>query len=133
MRLFFLYILVFTVVVNEAHADKKEAAHAFAMHGKPKYGENFKHFEYVNPVAPKGGKLINEAMGTFDSFNPFILKGVKAAGLGLIYDSLMVGSSDEAFTNYGLIAESVIVPKDRSWVSSISTQRQNGMMESQYL
>ena len=65
------------------------------MHGKPKYGENFKHFEYVNPFAPKGGKLINEAMGTFDSFNPFILKGVKAAGLGLIYDSLMVGSSDD--------------------------------------
>ena len=119
MRLSFLYILVFvfTVLANEAYANQKEAEHAFAMHGKPKYGENFKHFEYVNPLAPKGGKLINEAMGTFDSFNPFILKGVKAAGLGLIYDSLMVGSSDEAFTNYGLIAESIIVPEDRSWVS----------------
>ena len=119
MRLSFLYIVVFvfTVLANEAYANQKEAAHAFAMHGKPKYGENFKHFEYVNPFAPKGGKLINEAMGTFDSFNPFILKGVKAAGLGLIYDSLMVGSSDEAFTNYGLIAESIIVPEDRSWVS----------------
>ena len=119
MRLSFLYILVFvfTVLANEAYANQKEAEHAFAMHGKPKYGENFKHFEYVNPLAPKGGKLINEAMGTFDSFNPFILKGVKAAGLGLIYDSLMVGSSDEAFTNYGLIAESIIVPEDRSSVS----------------
>ena len=119
MRLSFLYILVFvfTVLANEAYANQKEAEHAFAMHGKPKYGENFKHFEYVNPLAPKGGKLINEAMGTFDSFNPFILKGVKAAGLGLIYDTLMVGSSDEAFTNYGLIAESIIVPEDRSWVS----------------
>ena len=119
MRLSFLYILVFvfTVLANEGYANQKEAEHAFAMHGKPKYGENFKHFEYVNPLAPKGGKLINEAMGTFDSFNPFILKGVKAAGLGLIYDSLMVGSSDEAFTNYGLIAESIIVPEDRSWVS----------------
>ena len=119
MRLFFLYILVFvfTILANKAYANQKEAAHAFAMHGKPKYGEKFKHFEYVNPLAPKGGKLINEAMGTFDSFNPFILKGVKAAGLGLIYDSLMVGSSDEAFTNYGLIAESIIVPEDRSWVS----------------
>ena len=119
MRLSFLYILVFvfTVLANEVYANQKEAEHAFAMHGKPKYGENFKHFEYVNPLAPKGGKLINEAMGTFDSFNPFILKGVKAAGLGLIYDSLMVGSSDEAFTNYGLIAESIIVPEDRSWVS----------------
>ena len=83
MRLSFLYILVFvfTVLANKAYANQKEAAHAFAMHGKPKYAENFKHFEYVNPLAPKGGKLINEAMGTFDSFNPFILKGVKAAGL----------------------------------------------------
>ena len=119
MRLSFLYIVVFvfTVLANEAYANQKEAEHAFAMHGKPKYGEGFKHFEYVNPLAPKGGKLINEAMGTFDSFNPFILKGVKGAGLGLIYDSLMVGSSDEAFTNYGLIAESIIVPEDRSWVS----------------
>ena len=107
MRPSFLYIVIFTVLVNGAYADQKDATHAFAMHGKPKYGEGFKHFEYVNPLAPKGGKLINEAMGTFDSFNPFILKGVKAAGLGLIYDSLMVGSSDEAFTNYGLIAESL--------------------------
>ena len=112
-----ILVFVFTVLANEAYANQKEAEHAFAMHGKPKYGENFKHFDYVNPLAPKGGKLINEAMGTFDSFNPFILKGVKAAGLGLIYDSLMVGSSDEAFTNYGLIAESIIVPEDRSWVS----------------
>ena len=80
MRLSFLYIVVFTVLVNGAYADQKEATHAFAMHGKPKYGEGFKHFEYVNPLAPKGGKLINEAMGTFDSFNPFILKGVKEQG-----------------------------------------------------
>ena len=81
MRLSFLYILVFvfTVLANEAYANQKEAEHAFAMHGKPKYGENFRHFEHVNPLAPKGGKLINEAMGTFDSFNPFILKGSQSS------------------------------------------------------
>tara|TARA_B100001123_G_scaffold262039_1_gene291871 strand:+ start:232 stop:2025 length:1794 start_codon:yes stop_codon:yes gene_type:complete len=96
---------------------EQQSRHAFAMHGAPKYKESFDYFDYVNPDAPKGGKLVNEAMGTYDSFNSFILKGVKAAGLGLIYDPLMVGSADEAFTNYGLIAQSIIVPKDRSWVS----------------
>ena len=119
MRLSYFYATFFacSVLANAVCANEKEANHAFAMHGQPKYDKNFRHFEYVNPNAPKGGKLINEAMGTFDSFNSFILKGVKAAGLGLIYDTLMVGSSDEAFTNYGLIAESVVVPEDRSWVS----------------
>ena len=119
MRLSYFYATFFacSVLANAVCANEKEANHAFAMHGQPKYDKNFGHFEYVNPNAPKGGKLINEAMGTFDSFNSFILKGVKAAGLGLIYDALMVGSSDEAFTNYGLIAESVVVPEDRSWVS----------------
>ena len=58
MRLSFLYIVVFTVLVNGAYADQKEATHAFAMHGKPKYGENFKHFEYVNPFALKVGSLL---------------------------------------------------------------------------
>ena len=119
MRLSYFYATFFacSVLANAVCAKEKEANHAFAMHGQPKYDKNFGHFEYVNPNAPKGGKLINEAMGTFDSFNSFILKGVKAAGLGLIYDTLMVGSSDEAFTNYGLIAESVVVPENRSWVS----------------
>ena len=102
---------------TKTYAEEPVERHAIAMHGSPKYPRNFQHFDYVNPNAPKGGEVINEATGTFDSFNAFILKGIPAAGIGLIYDSLMVGSSDEAFTNYGLLADSVIVPEDRSWVT----------------
>ena len=91
--------------------------HAIAMHGAPKYPPNFAHFDYVNPAAPKGGKVKMASVGTFDSLNQFIIKGVSAASLGYLYDSLMTGSSDEAFTVYGLLAESIETPEDRSWVA----------------
>lgn len=88
--------------------------HAIAMHGNVKYGPDFKHFDYVNPDAPKGGSLRLAAQGTFDSFNPFIAKG--NAGEGTSNETLLTGSADEPFTQYGLIAESMEVPADRSWV-----------------
>lgn len=90
--------------------------YGIAMHGKPKYGADFKHFDYVNPKAPKGGTLKQAAIGTFDSLNPFILKGNPAEGLGLTYDTLMAPSGDEPFSEYGLVADNIIVPKDRRWV-----------------
>ncbi len=88
-------------------------AHAIAMHGTPKYPPGFKHFDYVNPDAPKGGTLRLAVQGTFDSFNPFIPKG--NAGAGNSVESLLTSSADEPFTQYGLIAESIEVPEDRSW------------------
>ncbi len=88
--------------------------HGIAMHGAPKYGPDFKHFDYVNPDAPKGGTMRLAEQGTFDSFNTFIPKG--NAGAGASNETLMVGSADEPFTEYGLIAESIEVPPDRSWV-----------------
>jgi len=91
--------------------------HAIAMHGTPKYGPDFTHFDYVNPQAPKGGTLRRGASGSFDSFNPFIIKGEAAAGSGNIYDSLLTSSADEAFSAYGLLAERVEMPEDRSWVT----------------
>ena len=91
-------------------------SHAIAMHGDPLYPADFKHFDYVNPDAPKGGTVVMEAEGSFDSFNPFILKGSPVAGIGLVYETLMTSSNDEAFTEYGLIAETITVPADRSWV-----------------
>ncbi|MEH6824654.1 MAG: extracellular solute-binding protein [Motiliproteus sp.] len=91
--------------------------HAIAMHGEPKYSADFSHFDYTNPEAPKGGSVRRWAMGTFDSFNPFIIKGTPADDLGLIYDSLMTKAEDEPFTQYGLLAESVELPEDRSWVT----------------
>ena len=92
------------------------ARHALALHGEPKYGAAFRHFDYVNPDAPKGGELRLAAQGTYDSFQEFIPKGNAASGLGLLYDTLLSNSADEPFTEYGLIAESIEVPADRSWV-----------------
>lgn len=92
--------------------------HALAMHGEPKYGPGFEHFDYVNPDAPKGGtlRLANVAASTFDSLHPFILRGTPAAGLGLVYDTLTERSLDEPFTEYGLLAERIEVAEDNSRV-----------------
>ena len=92
------------------------SSHAIAMHGAPKYKAGFRHFDYVNPTAPKGGSLWLASQGTFDSLNPYIVKGTAASGAGLIYDTLMKRADDEAFTLYPLLAESIRYPKDRSWV-----------------
>jgi microcin C transport system substrate-binding protein len=92
-------------------------AHAIAMHGEPKYAKDFAHFDYVNPDAPKGGTFKRYATGTFDTFNPFVVKGVPAAGASSLFETLMTSSGDEAFTEYGLVAESIEVPEDRSWTA----------------
>src|SRR5215470_12644873 len=90
-------------------------SHGFATHGDVSYPADAKNLEYVNPAAPKGGTIRLAGRGTFDSLNPFILKGTPAAAAGSIYESLMVGTADEAATSYGLIAESIEYPQDRSW------------------
>lgn len=92
-------------------------AHGIAMHGDLKYGPDFTHFDYVNPNAPKGGELRLYGLGTFDTFNPFVIKGVPDAGSARIYDSLLTSSADEPFSEYGLLAETVETPPDRSWVT----------------
>jgi microcin C transport system substrate-binding protein len=96
---------------------KVQGGHGIAMHGDLKYGPDFKSFGYANPKAPKGGRLKQAAVGTFDSFNPFIVRGNPAAGIGQIYDTLMTSSADEPFSEYGLLVEKVDVPEDRSWVA----------------
>ncbi|MDH3242095.1 MAG: extracellular solute-binding protein [Alphaproteobacteria bacterium] len=91
-------------------------AHGLAMHGDLKYGPGFTHFDYVNPSAPKGGTLKLGATGTFDSLNPFILKGANAAGVGQTFDTLATASQDEPFSEYGLVAKTMETPPDRSWI-----------------
>ena len=115
----FILVVFFLIIINvpPTLSDAALNSHGIAMHGDLKYDENFTHFEYVNPNAPKGGIVRLGARGTYDSFNGFIIKGNAAAGLGLIYDNLMHGSSDEAFSQYGQLAERVEIPKDRSWVT----------------
>ena len=92
--------------------------HGIAMHGDTQYAEGFPHFDYVNPEAPKGGTLRMAVVANgFDSFNPFVIRGVAAAGInGYLYDTLMEASGDEPFSSYGLIAESIETPEDRSYV-----------------
>ncbi|WP_041042484.1 extracellular solute-binding protein [Paramagnetospirillum magnetotacticum] len=97
-------------------AETVAPVHGLAMHGTPKYGPGFKHFDYVNPNAPKGGEMKMAEIGGWDSLNPFIVKGEAPNAADLPFETLMVSSADEAFSEYGLIAESVEVPADRSWV-----------------
>ncbi len=94
-------------------------AHGISTFGDLRYPADFPHFDYVNPDAPKGGTMSFRGTGasqTFDSLNAFILKGEPAQGLGLLYDSLLVGSADEIDGNYGLVAATLEYPRDRSWV-----------------
>ncbi len=116
-RLFCLILFSFLLVVATAGgAVAGPLRHGLSMYGDLKYSAEFKHFDYVNPEAPKGGTLRQAAIGTFDTFNDFILKGVSAAGIGMIYDTLMAKSDDEPFSEYGLIAEKAEVAPDRTSV-----------------
>jgi len=93
--------------------------HGLSLFGDLKYPAGFKHFDYVNPSAPKGGVARQIAFGTFDNFN-YVVAGVKgsvAAGLNNIYDTLMTQAMDEVSTEYGLLAEAVSHPEDFSAVT----------------
>lgn len=96
------------------------AAHALSLFGDVKYGPDFKHFDYVSPDAPKGGHVRRPVDGrTFDSLNPFILKGTPSGAVGQVYESLTKGSYDEPATEYGLIAKTIRHPADYSWVEFV--------------
>ena len=112
--LFSYFALNLLASIQAIASDDVIVSHAIAMHGEPKYGPDFAHFDYVNPYAPKGGTLRLANQGTFDSFHGFIPKG-NAAGTGSV-ETLLMSSADEPFTEYGLIAETIEYPKDRSWV-----------------
>ena len=113
----YIFLISFLLCgISVAEESKSVTAHAISMFGKIKYKKDFKNFDYVNPNAPKVGKVRLAAQGTFDSLNPFILKGLSAAGINLIYDSLLTSALDEPFTEYSKIASSVSVSKDNSWV-----------------
>ncbi|MET4694605.1 extracellular solute-binding protein [Endozoicomonas lisbonensis] len=90
---------------------------SMTMHGSPKYPEGFRHYDYVNPEAPKGGALRMTSMGTFDSLNPFIEKGTSVAATAYMYDTLMASSYDEPFTMYPLLAQYVERAPDNSSIT----------------
>lgn len=106
------------VASAQAQTQGPEWKHALSLFGDIKYPAGFKHFDYVNPDAPKGGTARQIAIGTFDNFNIAVagVKGTIAPAVGLIYETLMARSQDEATTQYGLLAEAVSHPDDHSWV-----------------
>ncbi len=115
-RLCYLPMLGMALLAAQSSARDVTPSHAIAMHGEPKYATGFKHFEFVNPNAPKGGVVRLATIGSYDNLNPYIIKGQAADGIGATYDSLTKAAADEPFTRYGLLAESLELPEDRSWV-----------------
>lgn len=107
---------VFSLFCSSLLQAEVDDVHGIAMHGTLKYPAHFTHFDYVNPDAPKGGDFKESSIGTFDSLNPFIVKGTVAEGTGLLYDSLMTRALDEPFSQYGLLAERLRVGPNRNWI-----------------
>src|SRR5262245_25977868 len=123
-------ILVAALASLSAHgALHAEPRHAIAMHGEPALPADFSHFRYADPAAPKGGRLIQGVLGTFESINPLIARGLVAQGMraplvsnvnivaGQVVESLMARSYDEPFTLYGLVARTIDTDAARSYVT----------------
>jgi len=92
--------------------------YAIAMHGAPALAADFVRMPYANPDAPKGGRLVHGILGTFDSLNPLIVRGLAVQQIrGFVVESLMARGNDEAFTLYGLLARSVETDDTRSYVT----------------
>lgn len=95
-----------------------EPTPSIAMHGKPALPNDFKNFPYANPNAPKGGHLTWGLLGTFDSLNPFIVKGIAVQQIrGYVVESLMARNNDEPFSLYGLLADRIDTDDARSYVA----------------
>src|SRR5262245_1328122 len=108
------FCLVLLTLAAPAAAEPQTKHHALSLIGEPQFGRDFTHFDWVNPSAPKGGRVRQFSLGSFDSLNPFPVKGNPAGGAILIYDTLMMDSPDEPSTEYGLVAEWVSHPDDFS-------------------
>lgn len=113
-----LLLAVMAVLSCSAATVRSEPRHALAMHGEPAYAEDFSHFAYANPDAPKGGRLTQGIIGSFDSMNPLIVRGNAFQYVrNFVIESLLARSSDEPFTLYGLIAEKVETDAERTFVT----------------
>lgn len=124
MRSILSGLALLMTITSFANGAAAAPVHAIAMHGEPALPADFKNFPYVNPNVKKGGKISYGVVGSFDSLNPFILKSMRTTARGmwdpeygnLVYESLMQRSRDEAFTMYGLLAESVEWDDDRTFI-----------------
>lgn len=111
-------VLAAALVALLAAAGAVQAApsEGMSLFGDLKYKPGFTHFDYTNPQAPKGGTMRYSAIGTFDTLNPFVINGVPADGISLIFDTLSASSEDEPASEYGLVAASIDLAPDRSSV-----------------
>jgi peptide/nickel transport system substrate-binding protein len=111
-------VLVAALCLAAVTAQTAEAAYAIAMHGSPAMPETFAAMPYVNPDAPKGGRLVEGVLGTFDSLNPLIVMGIPVQAVrGYVVESLMARGYDEPFTLYGLLARSMQTDEARDYVT----------------
>lgn len=107
-----------TAQAQDVSQDADGFTHAMAVHGAPQYGPDFTHFDYVNPNAPTGGAIRFGLRGTFDSVNPLIVRGSPVWWVrGWVWESLAIRGRDEAFALYGLLAQTIIVPEDRTFIT----------------
>jgi microcin C transport system substrate-binding protein len=113
VRKFSGFALALCVLFVPAAAAEAAATYGLSLFGELKYGPHFTHFDYANPNAPKDGTMRFSAIGTFDTLNPFVINGVPAAGINLIFDTLAVASEDEPASEYGLVAQSMDLAPDR--------------------
>src|SRR5579885_727974 len=113
MRKILSIVAGIAAALSVATAASAAGNYGLSLFGDLKYGPDFKNFDYVNPDAPKGGSMRFSSIGTFDSLNPFIVKGVPASSIGQIFDTLMRPSEDEQGSEYGLVAESAEVAPDQ--------------------
>jgi microcin C transport system substrate-binding protein len=110
-----LWVAAAPTILRAQTTSDTTISHGFATHGGLKYPADARNLDYVNPNAPKGGSIRLAGRGSFDSLNPFILKGTPAGAVSAIYETLLAQTNDEAEAAYGLLAESIEYPKDRSW------------------
>ena len=115
-----LFLIISTLIflllqIHSVRSEEITKAHGISTFGDLKYPVDFKHLDYVNPIAPKGGEFSTWAFGTFDSLSPYILKGNSARGATLFFESLMTGTADEPDSMYGLLAQTIEYPKNRQW------------------
>lgn len=111
------FFIIFYLVFLTSPTFATEPGFGIAMHGETKYTADDTHLEYANPNAPKGGQIKMAAIGTFDTVNPYSIKGKAALGLNLVYDRLMARVWDEPFSMVPLIAQSYEMPEDRSSIT----------------
>jgi peptide/nickel transport system substrate-binding protein len=119
VRVFLFGLLALTIALTiDAGSLSAEESNAIAMHGAPALPVDFSHMPYANPDAPKGGRLVHGFLGTFDSLNPLIVRGLAVQQIrGFVVESLMARGNDEAFTLYGLLAKTVETDDARSYVT----------------